>query len=367
MGVIELEGANVQIDFHHGVMYVLSRLAGFNTEEANIISYCSQYVDDAINGGFIKFKNHPMFYRISTAHGMLDTRNTDEQANQHSWLPFHFLPGNEAGNSRDLGFVARLICRQNSDLAKEMVTECISKKNDYNGLHRLGITMHVYADTWAHQGFAGIKHEINKVQNLSDDSGNDLVEKIIEPLEGAVDHIKSLLIDNFPLGHGAALSCPDQPYLIWEYKNHFGEYIPVNNLIRFMGAVDNVFVALQRYKLGDATAAVPSIPQDIRAKMEALFKTNYDDVEWARNRAWLNKIEENYFGFGAEKVQYIPKGPGSWKHSALGTTKEKDDAAELFEFRSEFLDSDWKKFHESALDHWKYVMFKLLPSYGIIL
>ena len=212
----------MQLDFHHGVMYVLSRLAGFPQEHANVIAYSSQYVDDAINSGFIKFRNHPLFYRISTAHGIMDARNTDEQANQHSWIPFHFLPGGQTGDATaDLGFVAKLICRQNSDLAKEMVSECIRCKNDYNGLHRLGITMHVYADTWAHQGFAGIKHKVNKVQNLRDKDSPDPISKLVGPIEDAADRIKSIVLDEFPLGHGAALSCPDQPYLTWEYRNSF--------------------------------------------------------------------------------------------------------------------------------------------------
>ena len=36
-----------------------------------------------------------------------------------------------------------------------------------HALHRLGITMHVYADTWAHQGFAGTPHEINQATEIT--------------------------------------------------------------------------------------------------------------------------------------------------------------------------------------------------------
>ncbi|EQM51586.1 putative signal peptide domain protein, partial [Vibrio parahaemolyticus VPCR-2010] len=34
------------------------------------------------------------------------------------------------------------------------------------GVHLMGIAMHVYADTFAHQGFAGVIHAYNKVDNL---------------------------------------------------------------------------------------------------------------------------------------------------------------------------------------------------------
>ena len=52
----------MQIDFHHGVTYLLSRIAGFTAEEANIIAYSSAYVDDATNSGLIKFDNGAMYY-----------------------------------------------------------------------------------------------------------------------------------------------------------------------------------------------------------------------------------------------------------------------------------------------------------------
>ena len=84
----------MQIDFHHSVTYVLSRIAGFLHSEASIIAYCAQYVDDATNSGIIHFDNGWSFDRICSAHKLLDYRNFQELANHHVWIPFHFLPGN---------------------------------------------------------------------------------------------------------------------------------------------------------------------------------------------------------------------------------------------------------------------------------
>ena len=59
----------MQIDFHHAVTYVLARLAGFPHDDAHIIAYAAQYVDDANNSGLIEFADvAPPFYHIASAH-----------------------------------------------------------------------------------------------------------------------------------------------------------------------------------------------------------------------------------------------------------------------------------------------------------
>ena len=68
----------MQIDGHHTMTYIAARLAGFSKPKASIIAYSAQYVDDATNSGVIKFDNEAMYQRISSAHRMLDYRNSDE-------------------------------------------------------------------------------------------------------------------------------------------------------------------------------------------------------------------------------------------------------------------------------------------------
>ncbi len=72
-----------------------------------------------------------------------------------AWVPFHFLPANcllPEGDGEEEDFILRITCRPNSNIAKDMVSECIRLSKAPQALYRLGITMHVYADTWAHQG-----------------------------------------------------------------------------------------------------------------------------------------------------------------------------------------------------------------------
>jgi len=84
----------MQIDFHHAVTYVVSRLAGFKKEDAEIIAYSAQYVDDAISRGSIKFDNSAMYFRESSAHKFWDYKHSIRLDNHRVLVPFHFIPGN---------------------------------------------------------------------------------------------------------------------------------------------------------------------------------------------------------------------------------------------------------------------------------
>ncbi|WP_243303687.1 DUF6765 family protein [Geothrix oryzisoli] len=205
----------MQIDFHHTATYVLARLAGFPHGEATTIAHSAQYVDDATAQGTITFTNGKTFDRIASAHPVLPTSkkffsNLKNKSNVEVWLCFHFLPGNyglKTGEGQDLETIRRLVCTTDSPVASAMCSACLAAKEKPNALHRLGISAHVYADTWAHRGFVGLKHPINEVKSLHT-TGKGLDE--------AMNSIQSGIAKGLPLGHGMALTLPDQPYLSWE-------------------------------------------------------------------------------------------------------------------------------------------------------
>ncbi len=154
----------MQIDFHHAVTYVLSRLAGFPHGEAVIIAYSAQYVDDAQNTGTIRFDNGLTYEHIASSHAVVDQHNLWNHEDYQVWVPFHFLPGNNglpAGKGQELSFEQRLLCQPNSYVATDMCRAAFETKGQPNSLHRLGITTHVFADTFAHQRFSGERHRIN--------------------------------------------------------------------------------------------------------------------------------------------------------------------------------------------------------------
>lgn len=361
----------MQIDFHHAATYVIARYAGFGHNEASIIAYCAQYVDDATNSGTVKFHNGAMYSRISSAHKSLDYRHFDKLASHYVWIPFHFLPGNggkPAGENPGGTFIEKIICRPNSHVAQEMVRTCIEQREQPYGLYRLGIGMHVYADTWAHQGFAGVIHEVNDIRALGEEGEEDeiLIEKLKALFGDLFDRVASKFVgDALPLGHGAALSCPDKPYLTWRYKDYKGNVISRDNTALFLEAAEKMCRAMQRYRIGNPEANVPGLLPEGRDKIEEQLRTITDESGDDRHEKWIRKIGKGYFGFPPVKLSYRPKGVDSWKYQALGTRKFKDKATDKYPYSESFLGCDWKLFHDALQAHRFSVVHNLLPRYGI--
>jgi hypothetical protein len=351
----------MQIDFHHAVTYVVARLSGFKQKKAEIIAYAAQYVDDATSSGTVHFSNNAMYKRISSAHAMTDPNNFKKSIKNHMvWLPFHFLPGNndlEAGENPNGGFINKIVCSKNSPIAKEMVRQAIIEKDRPYGLHRLGITMHVYADTWAHQKFAGVLHDINEVEDAVEVSDTGVFKS------GLGSWWRDLLDDTIPpLGHGRANIFPDMPFLTWEYKNLADDTITRMNTDDFCEAADHMCMAMKRYRLGNPDDTdVTGIKTSDMKKIRLLFEGITEKDGEKRHGEWLNKIKKGYFSFGPEIVSYSGKGTNSWKKEALGTNFDES----VCKYSESFLTSNWKLFHDAAQAHRFHVLHGLLPKYGI--
>lgn len=353
----------MQTDYHHGTTYVLARLAGLPRPQAEIVAYAAQYVDDAVNGGAVRFHNGALYDRMASAHKMLDYRNFKALANHKVWVPFHFLPGNgglPAGQSPPGPYVDRLICTPDSPVARDMVRLAIAQRGSPSGLHRLGITLHVYADTWAHQGFAGCNDELNDVQDVTGEDG--------QPDQSLASRLLNWFIgEAMPLGHGAALSYPDRPWLRWGYTNGRGQRVERDNPEIFLEASEHLLIALQRYVAGDPDARVDGLSSRDRQVLSQLFRTLRDPDGDVRHRAWLDAIADGAFSFGRDlDLRYIPKGEGSWKHTALGTQKSVDEPDESFPMLPTFIDSDWKRFHDAVQTFRLDLLIHTLPRYGIV-
>lgn len=345
----------MQIDFHHAVTYVAARIAGFEHPQADIIAYSAQYVDDATSDGVVCFDNGAMYFRTSSCHKTFDPDNLSNPENHLAWLPFHFLPGNDgmpAGQDPEGSFINKIVCKPDSLVAREMVDAAIADKNKLCGLHRLGITMHVYADTFAHQGFAGVLHDINDVVDARDIGnsgvfGESLIGLLTSVVEGKIP----------PIGHGRAGVYPDMPFLHWQYNNGLGTPIPRNNTDIFCNAVTALCKAMQRYQGVPESEIGTADMQTIR---QLFTDTKIEDGE-QRHQVWLAAIQAGKFSFGPATIFYADDGKGSWKADALGTSADMP----IHTYPDDFLQSNWKLFHDALQRHRITVLHDILPKYGI--
>lgn len=350
----------MQIDFHHGATYIIARIAGLDTAQASTVAYAAQYVDDATNAGTIQFSDGSAYHRISSAHRMLDYRNFQALAASRVWLPFHFLPGNlgqPAGQS-DADRVSRLICLPDSPPARDMVRLCIQAAERPWGLHRLGVTMHVFADTWAHQGFVGVNHAINAASDIRLANG-ELATNLMDRLAGYF--VGSAL----PLGHGTVLSFPDRPWLKWSYVNGLGQRVVRDNPADFLQAAHRMCQVMRQFVARDPGAVVPGLPAEDRRVFRELLAIEDDNPE-ARHERWLQAARDGAFSVGADDVHYVDKGRGSWKYRALRTLAAVDSGEEVFERQPGFVASDWKLFHDALQEHRFDIIHRVLPQYDIV-
>lgn len=331
----------MQIDFHHGVTYVLARLAGFDSESASTIATSAQYVDDALYDGKITFPDGPDYYCIRSAHNDKNIKMdiitaTNPKYNEEIWAAFHFLPGN-AGLTAEANGVelsSKLICKPNSPIAQDMVQECINHRNDINALHRLGITMHVYADTWAHQEFAGIvTNDLNDVNNINASIFNLLLRIGDDALP--------------PLGHLRAYHYPDHPFAEWSYNKNDNTLIERKNLDIFLDAATNMFKAMQKFINPEGIIKEFEI-QDLK-QIELMLREATSEDENERHTAWLNNVASGAFSFGPDPYP----------------TYEKKYDFKSFDSYDSFVNSDWKNFHDALNEHRSFVLDILIPKYNI--
>lgn len=369
----------MEIDFHHGTTYVLSRMAGFTPEQAYIIAYSAQYVDDAgtyfasqvlqmFEWHAVFFDTYEIYEYIDSSHSMFDISNVKELDQHKVWIPFHFLPAGDGGT-----FVEKVTCRKAWDVegqwinrvAQDMVTEVV--KNAGNrpwGLHRLGITMHVLADTFAHQNFGGIKCK---------DMNNVLQIEISSPsgysAPGAV-------IRNLPaLGHARAEHLPDLPFVSWSYTNDAGDQVMRDNPSDYVDAAAIMLQTLREYKENfypdQPSPPSPDVEQDSQ-KIQSLFTQLSDKDGNVRNQAWVDEINSGGFRCcnGNEQAVYFKEGEkNSWWSQVQQLCPWSDDwkwySLGYRKFNPDFMTCNYKLFQDALKSHLYYVRNVLFPQYGI--
>ena len=293
----------MDIDFHYFATYVASRFAGYSKDQSKIISSSAQMIDEnarhtllgkpgdttGVRGvpddfeirmnasGSVLHK-----YRVQQTFQMLGDIGTSYSGLSSIWPVYHFLPGNfklegrgqeqfisprwrqrtytaANPNSETLKKFEHL-CRPHSPMAIALINNCRKLVNDpYSTItkHQLecyfiGVTMHVFIDTWAHQDFVGIaSRSINDVHNkgalpayqkLTYNYVGKTNSKLPELKGDEEPHVDDLFAIEWKndakwgkrppgvaahefaavyTGHGRAGHLPDHSSLIWKYHPYW--------------------------------------------------------------------------------------------------------------------------------------------------
>lgn len=193
--------------YHFNAIQAILSDIGIPLQEANTIATASQAVDDFHESKLIVLDDGSLFYPTVTAHRMLDLKNLDSRDASNIWMPFHFYP-NEYG-----------VCApetENVQKLTEYVKGQLPNLSQSAKLLLTGIYLHIIVDTYTHQGFIGLYCQHNDISQLDDSNVIDFgfIKGNVAPA----------------IGHGEALSYPDDMWRNWSYKTSNGELVTRNNI-----------------------------------------------------------------------------------------------------------------------------------------
>jgi hypothetical protein len=367
----------MDIDMHYYGTYALARAAGIAADNAHRIATAAEFVDDSTLTEVIVHPDGARFRGEPTAHHpteLLPINDLNDQ--QNVWVPFHFLPGG-GGDSQS----QRLVCLKDSPVAKEMVAHHLDSAARPYALALMGITAHVYADTFAHYGFSGVSSRVNRVRpdTLVALNGDPLANPSVDaffrkfgPQGGLLANFRagiaslvggrlSGITGEGALGHGATATFPDQPYLEWQYAYEMPT-VAGRTTVERQNALDfeegakalhqmfRDFVARRRI-FGDGTGGLDF--DAIRDPIRQIVR--HAAPRETRIAAWKRALSDAKFTRGAESVP-------DYSHSEW-----REQTQKLKELPKPELASAVPayQFHQAAALHRYYVLRDLLPHHGV--
>ena len=194
-------------EFHYYAICYLARSAGFPPDDAETIAISSQMVDESRFAWNVVDGSHSFMTEVTQNYLFWDP-----DIARQAYLPFHFVPGNpsEAARRRkDRQEHPLAVTADNANVRTLLIAALKS-----GSLYRIGIALHAYADSWAHQNFSGTVDSFNQIL------GNALLPAA---------------------GHLQAGTNPDTPALAWIDPRLEEPFSHVSNQQRFLEAARMIY------------------------------------------------------------------------------------------------------------------------------
>ncbi|MGE4587965.1 MAG: DUF6765 family protein [Acidaminococcaceae bacterium] len=345
----------MQTDMHYYGTYAMAVAAGIPKEDAAVIAYASQFVDDSTGYDSDAHEDGGLLFGITTAHNPVDAfiKATDDQTHKlederRVWVPFHFFPGGEGEN-----FHEKILCVKDGDIVNEMFENYLKICNDKTYcLELIGIASHVYADTFSHYGFSGLTSPYNLVNGDAEIKNKTLLQDVYDYIiEKKNNFWGKFGMNTIELGHAGVATYPDRPFLEWNFE--FTLPRPGNE---------------QNSNRNNQTDYLEGC-QKLHSFLCNFAQNYYSEA----NQKAFNEIEDSVRevlavqGCQESRIQ-------AWKDSGLidgvpdydanDWENEKNSFSE-FESSLDGISTHAYRFHQAAAYHRYYVLKDLLPSHGI--
>ena len=297
---------SMEIEFHYFLTKGIALRAGFSEDEAEILAHASQLTDDNVRqccinrGKADEFRNF-----ISFTFDILKPRKTLS----HIYPIFHFIPGDPKVISakRKDGKINIFNTTQDSQNARSILTLAMSTGN----LYRIGIAIHGFADTWAHQNFTGLYDDFNGLPGIEES-----------------------MIPN--ICHADAKMKPDFVSYRWIDPRLTPELLNIDNNQRFMAASQRVFEELCLFK-GKAMAWIERQWQVLKGDIDECFGRNDQSQHFKKAR--ITKYKK-ILGTGNRYKKDL------WLSQAV----QKDFYGNLI-FKKNYAQSHWFLFQQEIIKH----------------
>lgn len=260
----------MDIAFHYFTIKTLAVLAGFSDDDAQVIAVNSQLVDDFDFTLYWNCTNVPGEiknsdeYDLLTKDGWFNPVQTgflcggaytfmdyvymiSNRGQRYTCTPFHFIyqKAEQVGNKE---YRVRPAWIQDDSIISELLIQARESLLDPNNqerrkaLMKVGMLLHIFADTVAHQMFSGFNADVNSVKLLevkNNATGQNETEKYRSLAVQLLDKLSGLISKFTPaIGHMMLGHIPDLTYVTFAilYQDEDGEehYYLRNNTDAFI-------------------------------------------------------------------------------------------------------------------------------------
>lgn len=254
----------MDISFHYYAIKVLSIGAGFDEADAQIISQYSQFVDDYNQFNAMRLTNVPEYASHLTVFGLFNPVTTGFQGIDNAWFtndryrrriltPFHFIPEKQLLPGNAPPRVKAYCPETGADTLLHSMLEQARAKYRYakgnaalkkEALMRIGMLLHIFADTYSHQEFSGgwgWENE-SKLVHVQIGEGHGVTREVTGDYHAGKFH-------QLPsIGHANVSTAPDETAVCFTMKHHedeknakYTETYSRNNTLTFLEAARRIF------------------------------------------------------------------------------------------------------------------------------